>query len=316
MMINIMTAYKTGLVDALKEKKMLLWLYGFNLIFAYLLTMPVSMMLSKALNNTTAASKVLEAFDISIFATIMDQYGKSLSFSRSILTIGLLYMVVNIFFAGGILKIFSGDGKFNLSDFLGGCVKYFNRFLRLFLFSVLWLILIFILQLLLSKIFGLFTKNASTEHLSIILFFIRILFTGILLAFVNMVFDYAKIMTVCNDFTAMFQTMKNAIIFVIMSLRKTTSLYALYLFTAIILLAVYLLVESLLSVNSAFMVVVFFILSQLYMLTRVWIRLSFFAGQYTFYRHASTAMPGMNKEMPDEAVSQYEDGSTGQKESN
>lgn len=305
-MINIMTAYKKGLSEAWIEKKMLFWLYGFNFIFAYVLTIPISMMLNKALDKTTAASNFLEAFDFTIFATIMDQYGKSLSFSRSIITIGLLYLIVNIFFAGGILKVFSGETKFKLSEFLGGCVEFFNRFLRLFLLSVLFLILVFILQLAISKLFGLFTKNATTEHLSVILFFLRIFLIGLMLAFVNMVFDYAKIMTVFNDFRAMFRTTKNAIIFVMMSLRKTTGLYALYLVTAILFLILYLFLESILSVNSGISVFLFFVLSQLYILTRVWIRLSFFAGQYTFYRHANTAMPGMTKEMLDEAVETYE----------
>jgi len=315
-MINILTAYKTGLSESWNEKKMLFWLYGFNLIFAYILSMPVSIMLNKALQNTTAASDTLKAFDFTIFATIMNQYAKSLSFSRSLITIGLLYLIVNIFFAGGILKIFAGENKFQLSEFLEGCVEYFNRFLRLFLLSVVFLLLVFVLQLVISKFFNFLTKNASTEHLRSILLFLRIFLIGIMLAFVNMVFDYAKIMTVCNDFTAMYKTMKNAVKFVLIHLRKTSGLYTLFLITAILILIIYLLLESIISVNSAFMVVVFFILSQLYMLTRVWIRLSFFSGQYTFYCHANTAIPGMSKEMLDEAVSQYEDRSTRQKESN
>ena len=75
-MISIFKAYKNGLAEAWNEKKMLFWMYGFNLLFAYLVTMPLSMMLSRALDKTTAAEKVLQAFDLTIFLTIMDDFGK------------------------------------------------------------------------------------------------------------------------------------------------------------------------------------------------------------------------------------------------
>ena len=126
---------------AWKEKKMLFWLYGFNLLFAYLITMPVSMMLSKALDKTTAADKVLNAFDFTVLVTILNDYGKGLNIGRTITTFGLLYIIVNIFFAGGILKIFIEEKKFSVKEFFSGCIEYFNRFLRLFLFSLLFIII-------------------------------------------------------------------------------------------------------------------------------------------------------------------------------
>jgi hypothetical protein len=42
------------------------------------------------------------------------------------------------------------------------------------------------------------------------------------------------------------------------------------------------------------------------MISKLWIRLSFFAGEYSFYLHSNTAVPGMSREMLDEAVVAYE----------
>jgi hypothetical protein len=301
-----MSAYKNGLWNALNEKKLLFWLYGFNLLFAYILALPVSMMIANALDKTTTADRLLQAADITVLITFMMEYGKSISFVQLLTAIGILYIIFNIFFAGGILKTFVEEKKFELSDFFSGCIEYFNRFLRLFLISLIFFILIIILNFLLSKFFGIFTKDATTEHLPFILFFLRVLILSFLLAFVNMLFDYAKIMTVVNDFYGMFKTVNQAFIFVMMSMRKTIGLYMLFLFTAIILMAVYLFIESLLNVTSGLMVLIFFIWTQIYMISRVWIRMSFFAGQYSLYRHSNTAMPGMTKEMLDKAVTNYE----------
>jgi hypothetical protein len=296
-MIKVFTAYTNGLSSAWKEKKMLLWLYGFNLLFAYLITLPLSMILSKALDKTAAADNVLQAFDLTIFLTIMDEFGKGLSLGRTISTFGFLYLIINIFFAGGILKIFIEDKRFNLKEFFHGCVEYFNRFLRLFLLSLLFIIIAIITYLLISKIFGFFTENSITEHLPVILFILKVVMLFIMLAMVNMLFDYARIMTVVNDFHGMYATLKQALMFVMMSPRKTIGLYFSYLFTIILFMTIYLVVESFISVNSWVTILVFF----------VWTQIS-------FYHYSNTAMPGLTKEMLDMAVDAYEKRAGAQKE--
>jgi len=104
----------------------------------------------------------------------------------------------------------------------------------------------------------------------------------------------------------MFKTVKQAIMFVMMNLRKTLGLYFSYLLTTIIFMVVYLFLESFISVTGWLTILVFFLLTQIFMISRIWIRMSFFAGQYTFYHFSNTAMPGMSKEMLDEAVENYE----------
>ena len=307
-MISIFKAYKNGLAAAWNEKKMLFWMYGFNLLFAYLVTMPLFMMLSQALDKTRAAEKVLQAFDLTIFLTIMDEFGKGVNLGRTLSSIGILYIIVNIFFSGGILKVFVEELNFNLKEFLAGCVEYFNRFLRLFLFSLIFILLAIVTHLMISKLFGFLTKNSATEHLPIILFVLKYLILAILLAMINMIFDYAKIMTVVNDFHGMYKTIKDAIMFVMMSPRKTLGLYFSYVLTVVFFLIIYLFLESYISVTGWITIFIFFIWTQLFMLARIFIRLSFFAGQYSLYHFSNTAMPGMTKKMLDEAVSRYESG--------
>lgn len=305
-MISIFAAYKNGLFTAWKEKKMLFLLYGFNLLFAYLITLPLSMMLTKALENTTAADKILHSFDFTIYTTIMDVFGKGVHLGRTITTFSILYLIINTFFAGGILKIIMEEKKFTIIDFLKGCVEYFNRFLRLFLLSVLSIIIAIIVFMIFSKILGLFAENPTSEHLPFLFFTLKILFLGFLLALINMIFDYAKIMTVVNDFHKMYSTIKEAVLFVMMSPRKTISLYFSYLMTTVLFLILYLVIESFISVTGWMSFIVFFLWTQIFMISRIWIRLSFFAGQYVLYRFSNTAMHGMTKEMLDNAVTDYE----------
>jgi hypothetical protein len=305
-MISIFTAFKNGLLNAWNERKMLFWLYGFNFIFAYLLTLPIVMMLSNALEGTTAAENVLEAFDLTILHTIIAEYGSGLTISRLLITIGLFYFVLNIFFAGGVLELFVEEKRFQLSDFFSGCVEYFNRFLKLFLILLLFLVGVFIVNLLLSDLSGLLTESAATEHAGILLFVLRMVIVVFLLALTNMIFDYAKIMIVVNDYYDMIKTVKLTLLFVMMSLFKTVGLYVLFFLTAVMIGCIYLFIASLIDISNGIMVFIFFILSQIYMLAKILIRISFFAGQYSFYHYSNTAMPGMTKEMLEEAVAEYE----------
>jgi hypothetical protein len=305
-MISIFTAYTQGLKEAWQQKKMLLLLYVVNVIIAYLIVLPLSIALNNALNFTVAASELMQAFDITIYQSLLSEYGPALDMGRFIFTYGLIYILLNTFFVGGILQVFSDNEGFDLKKFLLGCVEYFIRFLRLFLISVIFIVAAVVIFGALTIIFGSLTQNAQTEFWPSIFFILRVIILIIILAMVNMLFDYAKIMTVVNDFRSMIDTTKNAMMFVMMSLRKTTALYGLYLITAVIIFVIYWMIESLVDASSFAGVLLFIIISQIYILSRIWIRLSFLAGQFIFYKYSNTAMPGMTKEMLDEMVEAYE----------
>jgi hypothetical protein len=138
------------------------------------------------------------------------------------------------------------------------------------------------------------------------LFVLKVLILGVMLAIINMIFDYARIMTVVNDFYGMYKTIKQAMMFVIMIPRKTMTLYFLYLFTIIVFMIIYLVVESFINITNWFTILFFLLWTQIFMISRIWIRMSFFAGQYSFYHYSNTAMPGMTKAMLDKAVDDYE----------
>ena len=123
---------------------------------------------------------------------------------------------------------------------------------------------------------------------------------------INMLFDYARIITVYNDFYRMYKVVKDTLMFIMMSLRKTAGLYAVYFLSATILLIICLFLENLLEVNAIYSIILFLITSQLYMVLKMFIRLGFFSGQFTFYKYSNTAMPGMSKEMLDDMVRAYE----------
>ena len=304
-MISIWGAYTQGIRIAWEYKKVVFLLYGINLFVAYLILMPFSSMLEKALDNTTAALQLLEAFDITIFSTIISEYGKGSNLVGLILSYGFIYLLLNTFFAGGILHLLKENIEFSIKEFLTGCVIYFKRFIKLLLLSVLFIVGVLITYILLKALFGLFTKNTVTEFWPFILIFIRILLVIGMIAIINMLFDYAKIIIVYNDFYRIFRSVKDTIMFVMMSMGRTLGLYGLYFLTSLIFLCIYLYMGSFINVTGPWTILIFFIVSQLYMVVKMFIRLCFFTGQFKFYKNSNTAMPGMTQVMLDEAVDNY-----------
>jgi len=305
-MISVWRSYIMGMTSAWQDKKMILFLYFTNFFIAYLMILPLSAMFEKAIDNTTAALTLLESFNISIFSSIWWEYGKGINLFRLISTFGLIYLVINTFFAGGILHLINENLTFSFKEFFKGAATYFKRFIKLFSISFLFFLMMLLTYLILSGFSSFLTRNSVTEFWPVILFFIRILIVIMMAGLINMIFDYAKILTVTNDFHRMFKTVKDTMMFVLMSMRKTTGLYALYFLTSVLMLVVYLLFSNFISVQSPVTILIIFIFSQVYMLIKMFLRVCFFTGQYVFYKHSNTAMPGMTREMLDEAVAEYD----------
>ncbi len=219
---------------------------------------------------------------------------------------GFVYLLLNTFFAGGILHLLKENIEFSIKEFLAGCVSYFKRFIKLLLLSIIFIIAVLLIYILIKALFGLFTKDAVTEFWPFVLFVIRMLLVICMVAIINMLFDYVKIIVVYNDFYRIFRSVKDTILFVMMSMGKTLGLYGLYFLTSLIILCIYLYMSSLFNITGPWTILIFFIVSQLYMIVKMFIRLCFFTGQFKFYKNSNTAMPGMTQEMLDGAVKDYE----------
>lgn len=306
-MISVFKAYLQGIKEVWIEKKLIFLIYGIQVIFAYLLILPISTMLNKSFSTSTKAQQILQQFDLTVFAVFFRNYFRDIDIFRLLLTYGFLYLLISIFLAGGIVWLFVTKSKFSIGEFFNRCVEYFSRFFRLFFVSILYMIAAIVVFVLIGNLFDLISGDSDNEVLIFSLLVVRICILLILLAIINMIFDYAKIITVAEDRHKMIYAPPEAIKFIMMNLVQTFGLFGLYALTGMVLLVLYLVLEFTFIVQSAVGILVFVILSQIYVLLRQWLRLSFFSGQTIYYQHTMTAMPGMlTKEMMDMAVDNYE----------
>ena len=282
-MKTIFESYKTGLEISWQHKRAVFFLYGINLLFAYLMSLPFSAMLEQAMDYTAMADRLLQAFDLTAVVTLFEDYGRGTDLGWHILVFVILYLLLNTFFSAGVIRMMTRQNNFKVREFLNDCLEFFSRFFRLFLLTMGLLVAVFVLYLMITRLAGMLTKNAVTEIVPFLLFISKITFFGLLVAWLNMVIDYTKIHMVIHDTGGAYRSLRYALGFVFRNFVKTSGLYGLLMVTGLVFLLVYLGVEYYIPKHLAVGAALFFVVSQMYIFLRVWLRLVFYGGQMVLY---------------------------------
>lgn len=282
----IWSSFKTGLNATKRYWRMLLLLFVINFAAALLLTMPLRGFLNETIGNRLAADEIAFNLNFDYIADLLVNYLEALKSSYSspfIVTAVVLYLVLSTFLAGGVLGSFNApEEKFSLRSFFAYCGSYFWAFFRLFLISLIFLVIIFAINGGLKKGFSALLEDSPNEPLVFALWLIRHIVFLFLFFFINMVFDYAKIRAVVKGESSMWRAALGSFPFVFRHVGQTLGLYYLIGFFAIVLFAVYFSVAH--YALPATMVIVLLLWQQLYNLARVGIRMLFFSSQLGLYR--------------------------------
>jgi hypothetical protein len=281
--MSIFKSFMEGIKQVNTNKKMLLTLYLFNFIFALIITVPLYSFLLSVLGKSLLANDLIQKFDVKLLVEFIPQHIDALKpFWGLIFFVVIVFFVLGSYLSGGIITRFkhAGNDRF-LAQFFQGCGAYFLRFFRLMLISLIFYCIVLIISLILWLVIGLMLGSTSLT------FIIPGLFLIFLILFTNMLFDYAKIETVVHDRKGMFRTAFKALKFVFRNLGKTLGLYYLIFLLAVILIVILTSIKNIIIPANWSLIIVLFIVQQLIILARLWIRMLFFSGQLQFYNGAA-----------------------------
>ncbi len=311
--MGIFKALASGIKQVNKNKKMWVFLLAINILVALVLTFPLYSALKTSIGDSLMGERLTKGFDYrwyddfqyrfrdSDFITYLSPtmagsgaffrnveslaMGQFLRFSPSIIMLLIVYVLLNVLFAGGILGVFhSPEEKFTIKRFFSFGGTYFNRFFRLFIISgVLYGILYFLIGANLSRLVNRLGVTAFSERLPMVVGLIFAVVMFFLLFLVNMIFDYAKVRTVVGEGRSMLKETGKAIGFVFKNFGKTMGLYYFLDLLGIAFMVIYGVVEPLISQATLFLVLLAFVWQQIYMLGRIWVRLTFFSSQLNLF---------------------------------
>lgn len=276
----------------------LLWLiYGITLVLGLLAALPFYNTLTVEDQNSLAFMNLLNGFDYTIYSDFMHRSQRAISPLISVgRWLGLVYLVLSIFFAGGILLCFSQPNtRFNGGLFWQGCSHYFGRFLRLFLVTLLFVVIGGGLWLVAGSLVGIAFNDTLTERGQFWIgaaFFALFSLTATLILCIG---DYAKVLMFQEDEHNAFRAFGQAGQLVLRNLAQT---YGLYLFLILIgtgLFGVYFILDEAILMSSWLTILVMFLIQQSMIFARVGLKVWSLGTAYNQYtqlpKPGSTAQP-------------------------
>ena len=108
-------------------------------------------------------------------------------------------------------------------------------------------------------------------------------YIGIYLA--TMIFDYARIYVIETDETKMLIALKQGFLFVFRNLIRTAGFVFLIVIIGVVVLILYNLIANILALPNVFVIILLLLVQQAYMIFRMMLRLTLFAGQVHLYQN-------------------------------
>jgi len=288
----ITASLRQGARTLARNKKVLLVYYAVNLLAAAVVIAPFAIILNTVLGHSLESERLFGNLELDwLMETVLQFHATpAIGLFATAVSVGALYLLTNTFLAGGAIATLERSGE----SFFASCARYFPRFFRIFLISLLFYGIAFgIVRGLSSARSRWFEDSMRAAPGDIAMWCIQLI--GLLLLFaVNMTFDYAKIVCVVEDRKALRSTLR-AVRF---AAGYFSSAYALFVVASVVgiaLLAVYHVLSEWIGQGSVAAVVAVFILRQACIIARFWVRLWTWGSEIALFRELSE-QPGISEQ--------------------
>ncbi len=270
-------ALQVGVRDALRAKRAVLVLYLANLVLGLLVALPLRSVLSQFAGRSLLGGET--HFDIHFYLELFAAHGTALaSFVGPALLVFGIYSLMSLFLSGGVLSVLVREERYRPDVFWGGSARFFGRFLRLLLWSLL-LLLVLALGPLIA--FGLQRLIYGSDPYQYVSFWGRWIQVGLALlglAFFVICLDYARIRTVLNDENEMRRSLWQGVRFGLRNLIAVCGLALVLFLAGAVVLWVYRGLSGFLGV------VVLLFLQQVYVFWRMALRVTRYGAEMELYR--------------------------------
>jgi hypothetical protein len=195
------------------------------------------------------------------------------------------YLALWLFVAGGVIDRYARERPTRAHGFFAASGVFFFRFLRLA--AVMWIVYGFLFGYVHPWLFDDFypriTREVSVERTA---FFVRVALYavfGVVLGACNLIFDYAKVRAVVEDRRSMLASIGAAVRFAAVHGRAAASLYAADFILFLVVVALYVAVAPGAG-GAGLSMWLAFIVGQLYVLARLWVKLVFWASEVALFQ--------------------------------
>ncbi|MCP9753974.1 hypothetical protein EGI26_02205 [Lacihabitans sp. CCS-44] len=223
-------------------------------------------------NTSVAMDKLITDFDFMIFTDFFHQSQKAFKpFVPLVFMLGLGYLLLNTFFAGGVLDA-ADQEKNSMPRFLEASAKHFRRFALLLVFLFIFLMALVALAGMFFFIFAAIAEGGTEKDYILWMIppvFILLYFVG----FVLVMGDYARVMLFKSQTLTPYSAFWKAFSYIFK--RPTAiALFWVIIVLGVILSVVYLGVDSLIGMHSGLTIFAMFLVQQIFVFARTFLKIS------------------------------------------
>ncbi len=284
--MKIIKSYISGLKRGAGASRIITIIYGITLLIGLTAAFTFDSVLKGAVGSRPEVNKLLSDFDFTVYSDLMKNYGDLItSIISNFLWLGVFYFLFTIFFAGGVLKYFESTSGRNRGEiFFSGSAKYFFRFLRLGIYTLLIQLLFFsIIAALFGAIFaGLSDTSTEPAYVAVLILWGAV--HGLAFIFVSASSDYGKIIIVKEDSKKVLRAFYGGLIFTVKKIFLTLPLYILLLLAPAIIIALYFWFESLIFMKSAVTIMLLLAVQQAVIWGRIFSKVWILGSEYELYK--------------------------------
>lgn len=290
--MGIIDALKAGFKNIHSNKRLLALIYILNFIAALLIALPIRNLISSGAGNSLAIEQNLERFDYEFLTDLLRkiQNGLAAITNQSILFI-FLYFVFSILLLGGIVSIIKkGPNSFKNSDFWMGAGSLFWKYFRLSMYFLLGhSLLIYLLSITWLSGSNIFEVESDSLYVAKMKTLFPIYLTLALIW--SLIHDYAKLYV--SDVKGFWIThaVLSSFRLTLKKLLPTFGIYLVKLLLFVFLTSIYWIIRKKFQLNTGSNIFIIFLLGQLYLIGRMYLRIWHLAAANHFYsnhmRHES-----------------------------
>ncbi|MVM38392.1 hypothetical protein GO730_13735 [Spirosoma sp. HMF3257] len=272
----------------------LLWLiYAITLVLSLLVALPFYNTLKVEDQNSLAFLNLLNGFDYTIYSDFMHRSQRVISPLISVgRWLGLGYVFLSIFFAGGILLRFAQpNAQFNAGLFWQGCSHYIGRFLRLFLVTLLFVVVGAGLWLVAGSLVGVALSDTLTERGQFWIGLVFFALFALTATFLLCIGDYAKVLMFQEDELNAFRAFGQAGRLVLRHMARTYGLYLLLIVIGTGVFGIYFLLDEAILMSNWATILLMFLVQQALIFVRVGLKVWSLGTAYTQYKKLPKPVP-------------------------
>lgn len=284
----ILGSLRSGINRTWTGKRMLVPFYLVNLVSGLLIMIPFAYALNDFAGTSMMRQKLGESMDYDFLFEFLYYADSGLSAVQGmIMTVPFLYWLIALFLSGGALTIFAKHEHYASPAFWGGAASYFGRILRLALLALPVLVALFCLRYLVNLFQLIFFGSDPYEYIVYWGAWIKMALGFIGLILFGLIFDYARIHLVLTDNRKTRKSLWQGARFAVKNLKYTLGLAFIIFLGGWSAIIVYYFGSNLFSAPGWLIVIVLFIWQQLYIVSKMAIRLTAYSSQMELFRKAS-----------------------------